>query len=251
MNLTFTPPFWGSRLLENISAVTVIPFINRRALFHQQWGLRPNDSEGEEILNRLITERFFASLKFKAIYGYYPCQSENETLFIYDDKACQKIVCQFEFPRQKEGEKRSVADYFQSRDSDNVDLIPFQLVTLGDQASLIEKELYQSDQYQAYLFHHGLYVILTEALAEFIHQRIRIELGFVDKEPKDVESLLRQEYQGKRLSLGFSSCPNLADQAKILSLLEANRIGVSLSEGFQLTPEYSTSAFIITGIVVP
>ncbi|MFI2620707.1 vitamin B12 dependent-methionine synthase activation domain-containing protein, partial [Streptomyces sp. NPDC018584] len=99
--------------------------------------------------------------------------------------------------------------------------------------------------YRDYLELHGLSVQLAEALAEYWHARVRAELGIAGGDPSALEGMFRTEYQGCRYSLGYPACPDLEDRAKIARLLEPERIGVRLSEEFQLHPEQSTDAIVI------
>lgn len=214
----------------------IVSYINRHVLYHFHWGLKKEDGRAPEIFDRLIKEsRESKILDLKAIYGYYPCQSDNESLLVYKDDSCEEVLHQFDFPRLH---GKCIADYFQSRSraraSGNVDTVAFSLVTIGEIASKFEQQLYQSDQYQEYLFWHGFHAAMTEALAEFIHARVFSELGFSHERSRRL-----------RFSFGYPSCPNLQDQSKILSLLNAEKIGVRLSESFQLWPEHSTSALIV------
>ena len=210
----------------------IVSSINRHALYHFHWGLKKDDKNASEIFDRLIQESRAAKvLDLKAIYGYYPCQSVNDSLIVYKDDSGEKIIYKFKFPRLH---GRCLADYFQSRESGHVDVIAFSLVSIGDAAYEFEQKLYQKNQYQDYLYWHGFHAAMTEGLAEFIHARVRSECGIPDEKSRS-----------SRFSFGYPSCPNLQDQSKILTLLNAEKIGVRLSESFQLWPEHSTSALIV------
>jgi 5-methyltetrahydrofolate--homocysteine methyltransferase len=124
-------------------------------------------------------------------------------------------------------------------------VVCFQVVTMGRHVSDITAELYAKNAYREYLELHGLSVQLTEALAEYWHARIRAETGFGDEDDPELAGVLRQRYRGSRYSFGYAACPNLEDRAKIVELLAAERVGVVLSEEFQLHPEQSTDALIV------
>jgi 5-methyltetrahydrofolate--homocysteine methyltransferase len=187
-------------------------------------------------------------LEAKLVYGYFPCQSEGNDLIIYrEDERTEHL--RFTFPRQpleqRGGKNLCLADYFASKDSGKIDVVPFQLVTMGRRASEYAAELFKADDYTNYLLFHGLSVEAAEALAEMWHKRIREELGFAHNDATLLAKLFHQGYQGSRYSFGYPACPNLEDQTKLFELLQPERIDVELSEEFQLHPEQSTSAIII------
>ncbi|MDQ6786788.1 MAG: methionine synthase [Acidobacteriota bacterium] len=253
-------PFYGSKVVREIDLDEVFAFINETALFKGQWQYKQGKSSKEDYAKLLENTVYpkFAAIKEKAkkenlltpkvVYGYFPCQSEGNDLIIYeDDKTTEKL--RFTFPRQpleqRGGKNLCLADYFAAKDSDKIDVVPFQLVTMGRRASEYALELFQSDNYTEYLLFHGLSVESAEALAEMWHKRIREELGFADKDAKELTKLFHQGYQGSRYSFGYPACPNLEDQTKLFELLRPERIDVELSEEFQLHPEQSTSAIIV------
>src|SRR5581483_682870 len=251
-----TPPFWGTRVADDIPLDDVFKYINEVALFKGQWQVRQgkrNQKEYQAFIEEKIVP-VFNELKAKsekekllvpkAVYGYFPCQSEGNELIIYhDDQKTERL--RFEFPRQPKGKRLCLADYFASRDSHRIDTVAFSLVTVGRKASEYAHQLFQSDNYSDYLYFHGLSVETAEALAEFWHKRVREELGIAGKDAKDVRKLFQQGYQGSRFSFGYPACPNLEDQTKLFELLDPSRIDVELTEEFQLDPEQSTSAIII------
>lgn len=241
-----TPPFWGTRILDTISVTDTIPYIHLNSLYHFQWGLDDNHKAlAETTFNQLIKENQENSIiQPRAIYGYFACQSDDGDLIIYTNPTAKKKLCRFTFPRQSSGQILCLADFFRSISSKEMDVVALQLVTIGANASTFARNLFKKNEYQKYLFWRGFNAAITEGLAEWVHQQIRLELGFKAEEPSPVE-ILKQKYHGKRFSLGYSACPNLEDQQKIVTLLDAKRIGVTLSETFQLVPEESTSAIIV------
>ena len=254
------PPFYGPRVLDDIDLDDVFEFINETALFKGQWQYKQGRSSKEdyaELLKNTVYPKYEAIkekakreglLTPKVVYGYFPCQSEGNDLIIYnEDRATERI--RFNFPRQpadqRGGKNQCLADFFASRESGKMDVVPFQLVTMGRRASEYAAELFKSDNYTDYLLFHGLSVEAAEALAEMWHKRIREELGIAGKDAPELAKLFHQGYQGSRYSFGYPACPNLEDQAKMFELIPAGEIGVELSEEFQLEPEQSTSAIII------
>lgn len=253
-------PFYGSKVVEIKDLTKVFDFINETALFKGQWQYkqgRKSKEEYQEILDKEVYPKF-REIKAKAIreklleaklvYGYFPCQSEGNDLIIYeDDQKTERL--RFTFPRQPKEQRGSknlcLADYFASKDSGVMDVVAFDLVTMGRRASEHAAELFKADRYNDYLLFHGLSVESAEALAEMWHKRIREELHFADKDAKELTKLFHQGYQGSRYSFGYPACPNLEDQTKLFELLQPERIDVELSEEFQLHPEQSTSAIII------
>ena len=200
--------------------------------------VRPVFDELKELCKReeLLTPR--------VVYGYFRCQSAGNDLIVYDaDERVERV--RFTFPRQPAGKRLCLADYFASVQSERLDVVAFHLVTVGRRASEYSQELFKQDNYADYLYFHGLSVESAEALAELWHKRIRQEFGIAANDAKNLNELFRQGYQGSRFSFGYPACPNLEDQTKLFELLDPSRIGVSLTEEFQLEPEQSTSAIII------
>jgi 5-methyltetrahydrofolate--homocysteine methyltransferase len=249
-------PFYGSRVVDDISLDDVFSFVNETALFKGQWqfkqGRRPVEEYEalvrekirpiyEELRERSKREEL---LQPRVVYGYFPAQSSGNDLIIYeDDEKTERM--RFTFPRQPEGKNLCLADFFASKESGRMDVAAFHLVTMGRRASEYAQELFKADNYAEYLYFHGLGVESAEALAELWHKRIREELGIAGDDAEDVRKLFRQQYQGSRFSFGYPACPSLEDQAKLFELLDPARIGVELSEEFQLEPEQSTSAIIV------
>ena len=249
-------PFYGSRLVDDISLDDVFSFVNETALFKGQWQFKQGRQPVEEYesLVRETVRPIYEELKERSkreqllqprvVYGYFPAQSSGNDLIIYnDDQKTERM--RFTFPRQPSGKNLCLADFFASKESGRVDVVAFHLVTMGRRASQYAQELFKSDNYADYLYFHGLGVESAEALAELWHKRIREELGIAGEDAKDVRKLFRQQYQGSRFSFGYPACPSLEDQAKLFELLDPSRIGVELSEEFQLEPEQSTSAIIV------
>jgi 5-methyltetrahydrofolate--homocysteine methyltransferase len=178
------------------------------------------------------------------VYGYFPAQSAGNDLVIYnDDEKTERM--RFTFPRQPGGKNLCLADFFASQESGRMDVVAFHLVTMGRRASEYAHELFKADNYAEYLYFHGLGVESAEALAEYWHKRIRQELNIAGDDAADVRKLFQQRYRGSRFSFGYPACPNLEDQAGLFQLIDPARIGVELTEEFQLDPEQSTSAIIV------
>jgi 5-methyltetrahydrofolate--homocysteine methyltransferase len=253
-------PFYGSKVVEITDLTKVFDFINETALFKGQWQFKQGKRSADEyqkILHDEVYPRYERLkaesirdklLEAKLVYGYFPCQSSGNDLVIYEsDEKTERL--RFTFPRQpleqRSGSNLSLADYFSSIDSGKMDVVAFQLVSMGKRASEHSAKLFKSDNYTDYLLFHGLSVESAEALAEMWHKRIREELGIASKDAVVMAKLFHQGYQGSRYSFGYPACPDLEEQTKIFELLQPERIGVELSEEFQLNPEQSTSAIII------
>jgi 5-methyltetrahydrofolate--homocysteine methyltransferase len=250
------PPFYGSRVVQEIPLDEVFAFVNETALFKGQWQFKQGRKSAEEY-RALVAEKVrpvYNELKERSkreallvprvVYGYFPCQSAGNDLIIYEEDERTERE-RFTFPRQPDGKRLCLADYFASVDSGRVDTVAFHLVTMGRRASEYAHELFKSDNYTDYLYFHGLSVESAEALAELWHKRIRVELGIAARDAAEVTKLFHQGYQGSRFSFGYPACPNLEDQTKLFRLLDPSRIDVSLTEEFQLEPEQSTSAIIV------
>jgi 5-methyltetrahydrofolate--homocysteine methyltransferase len=253
------PPFWGTKTLstEDFDMREVFSFINKKALYANQWQYRrPKDSstvEHRKFLEEKIDPKFRHWqeriieqnwLQPRAVYGYFPCNSERNDLIVFDHATDRELV-RFTFPRQPREKRRCISDYFLPIESGRRDLLAIQLVTMGAGASQVSQQLFQANLYDDYLHFHGLSVESAEALAEFLHKRIRLEAGFAGDDSEAVEQLFRGVYRGCRYSFGYPACPNLEDQQKLFQLIDPSAIGVALSEEFQLEPEQSTSAMIV------
>ena len=249
------PPFWGSRVVKGIQLADYASWLDEGALFKGQWGLKQSrasgpsyeelvESEGRPRLRGLLTKFQSEHLLEAAVtYGYFPCVSKGDDLIVLHEDGTERT--RFTFPRQRRGRRLCLADFFRPEDSGETDVVGFQVVTVGSRVSEAAGELFATDSYRDYLELHGLSVQLAEALAEYWHARVRAELGYGAEDPAQVEDMFALKYRGARFSLGYGACPDLEDRAKIADLLEPERIGVKLSEEFQLHPEQSTDAIVI------
>lgn len=250
------PPFWGTRVVTGIDLAAVFPFINEIALFRGQWQFVKgalNDAGYANLIEntarpvlkkwtrRAADEKLLAPA---VVYGYFPCQSEGDDLIIYQDD-CKTERMRFSFPRQMDEPFLCISDFFTDKSSGVMDVIGCHVVTVGEQASEFSARLFENHEYAGYLYFHGLSVETAEALAEYWHKIIRRELGIGFEDSPDIRKLFQQHYQGSRYSFGYPACPHLEDQKKLFELLEPERIGVKLSEEYQLHPEQSTSAIIV------
>ncbi|QEU81331.1 methionine synthase [Streptomyces subrutilus] len=250
-----TPPFWGTRVVKGIPLKDYASWLDEGALFKGQWGLKQAraggatyeelvESEGRPrlrgLLDKLHTENL---LEAAVVYGYFPCVSKDEDLIILDEQGNERT--RFTFPRQRRGRRLCLADFFRPEESGETDVVGLQVVTVGSKIGEATARLFEADAYREYLELHGLSVQLAEAMAEYWHARVRSELGFAGEDPAQVEDMFDLKYRGARFSLGYGACPDLEDRAKIADLLQPERIGVHLSEEFQLHPEQSTDAIVI------
>jgi len=264
------PPFWGVRVHKDFDLREIFQYINDTALFKNQWQLKtalPEDYprlveqkfrpiklqlEGEVLANGLLEP--------KAVWGYFPAQGEGNDVIVYEpgvgpgltgkSKAAVPTQAQellrFTFPRQREGRKLCIADFFSPKSSGKLDVIGLSLVTVGEKASQETQRLFEAGEYTKYLYLHGLSVETAEALAEFVHKKIREELGIAGDDAPHIRDLFHQKYRGSRYSFGYPACPNLEDQAKLFALLHPEEnVGVRLTSAFLLEPEQSTSAIVV------
>lgn len=248
-------PFYGDRRHTKFDLFEIYKYVNPVALFRGQWQFRRPDGLTNPQFSAWLEEnagpvferlkRELASvLRPKVKWGYFPCSSEGNDLVIYQDDAKTERL-RFSFPRQRDGRRQCLADFFRPTDGGATDTVGFHIVTVGEEVSKYEQSLFQKGDYQDYLFVHGMGVEVTEALAEYWHKQIRHELGIADQEPEDMRLLFSAKYHGSRYSFGYPACPNLEDQAKLFELLKPEEIGVQLTEEFMLAPEQSTSAIIV------
>ncbi|MFE7569675.1 methionine synthase [Streptomyces sp. NPDC057539] len=250
-----TPPFWGTRVVKGIQLKEYASWLDEGALFKGQWGLKearkggPSyeelvESEGRPHLRGWLEQMHTQNmLEAAVVYGYFPCVSKGDDLILLNDDGSERT--RFTFPRQRRGRRLCLADFFRPEESGETDVVGLQVVTVGSKIGAATAELFEANAYRDYLELHGLSVQLAEALAEYWHARVRSELGFAGEDPAEVEDMFALKYRGARFSLGYGACPDLEDRAKIAELLEPERIGVELSEEFQLHPEQSTDAIVI------
>ncbi|TYR65796.1 methionine synthase [Streptomyces parvus] len=250
------PPFRGTRVIKGIPLKEYASWLDEGALFKGQWGLKQNrtgdgptyeelvETEGRPHLRGWLDHLQSNNLLEAAVvYGYFPCVSKGEDLILLHEDGSERT--RFTFPRQRRGRRLCLADFFRPEESGETDVIGLQIVTVGSRIGEATAELFAANSYRDYLELHGLSVQLAEALAEYWHARVRSELGFGGEDPDDVEDMFALKYRGARFSLGYGACPDLEDRAKIADLLQPERIGVHLSEEFQLHPEQSTDAIVI------
>ncbi|MBB4892349.1 5-methyltetrahydrofolate--homocysteine methyltransferase [Streptomyces olivoverticillatus] len=250
------PPFWGTRVVKGIPLAEYASWLDERATFMGQWGLKATrggdgpsyeelvEREGRPRL-RMWLDRIHTQnlLEAAVVYGYFPCVAQGDDLVVLDESGGERT--RFTFPRQHRDRYLCLSDFFRTADAGEPDVVAFTVVTMGNRVSEAANELFAADAYREYLELHGLSVQLTEALAEYWHARIRSELGIAGSDPGSLDGMFRTEYQGCRYSLGYPACPDLEDRAKIVELLRPDRIGVTLSEEFQLHPEQSTDALVL------
>ena len=257
------PPFWGSQVLHEaeIDLEEVFAFLDRNALFAGQWQIRKAQGQSRQEYEDLLIEKAEPVLQQwkqrcideglltpRVAYGYFPCGRRGNTAVVFDP--AKAILGRFELPRQRAGNRYCIADFYRDclegpqGDLSPSDVLPMQAVTMGEKASQFAQELFKADKYTDYLYFHGLAVQMAEALAEWVHARIRRELGFAADEPAALRDVLAQRYRGSRYSFGYPACPNVADSRQQLEWLGAQRIGLSMDESDQLDPEQSTTALV-------
>src|SRR5499427_9483963 len=268
------PPFWGVKVTKDYDLREIFPFINDTALFKNQWQLKTASQEDyarlvedkyrpikKKLEEEVLNSGFFEP---KVVYGYFPAQSEGNDVIVYEpggagiptseperisaaqSNATARELLRFTFPRQKEGRKLSIADFFVPKASGKMDVLGLSLVTIGPKATQETQRLFENGEYTRYLYLHGLSVETAEALAEYHHKKMREELGIAGEDSPHIRDLFHQKYRGSRYSFGYPACPHLEDQTKLFALLHPeNNIGVRLTSGFLLEPEQSTSAIVV------
>jgi 5-methyltetrahydrofolate--homocysteine methyltransferase len=262
-----TPPFWGVRVRKDYDLRELFQYINETALFKNQWQLK-TASQADYV--RLVQEKFRPILfkledevagsglfEPKVVYGYFPAQADGNDVVVYepgdaaagrprDAAATHTEFLRFTFPRQREGRRLCISDFFAPKASGQMDVIGLSLVTIGPQASVETQRLFEGGEYTKYLYLHGLSVETAEALAELHHKKMREELGIAGEDAAEIRDLFHQKYRGSRYSFGYPACPNLEDQTKLFALLKPEEnVGVRLTSGFLLEPEQSTSAIVV------
>lgn len=272
-----TAPFWGTRIVKGLKLADYAEFLDERATFMGQWGLKPSRAEDgasyQELvetegrprlrywLDRILAEGMFDA---KVVYGYFPVYSDGEEVVVLhhgDDPqgllGAKGLLApdggsgplgterlRFSFPRQRRDRHLNLADFIKSKESGQIDVLPIKLVTVGAEVDKHTAKLFEANAYREYMELHGLAMQLTESLAEFWHARVRAELGFESEDPKDIDGFFDLKYRGARFSLGYPACPEMEDRRKIVELLKPERVGIELSDELMLNPEQSTDAFV-------
>ncbi len=251
------PPFWGARVVQRIDPRAVAAFINENMLFQVQWQYRKNRRSPEEFRRyindevRPILRNLLAQcandgiLQPQAVYGFWPAQSDGDTLVIFHPDDRDREIARFEFPRMGKPPYWCLSDFFKPVSSGAFDVASFMVVTVGRKVSDVAHQWLKDDRYRDYLHLHGLGVEMAEALAEYLHKQIRVEWSIAGRDAREKQGLFKQRYQGSRYSFGYPACPRLEDQLKLWPILKPGRIGVTLSEEFQLEPEQTTTALIV------
>jgi 5-methyltetrahydrofolate--homocysteine methyltransferase len=240
-------PFFGTRVERDIPLDEVFQVLDLDELYRLQWGGRGSGPEYERSV-REVFEPTLARLKTsaategwltpRAVYGFFPAHSRGNDVIVYDPAAYNedgslRELATFHFPRQEGRERLCIADYFRARDSSDVDVVGFQVVTVGDEATRRFDALQAAGEYSEAYFAHGLAVETAEAVAEWLHRKIRQELGVPPG-------------RGKRYSWGYGACPDLEDHATVFKILPVEReLGMQLTTAFQLVPEQSTAAIVV------
>jgi 5-methyltetrahydrofolate--homocysteine methyltransferase len=265
-----TPPFWGVRVRKDYDLRELFPYINETALFKNQWQLKTAsqsdylrlvDEKFRPILHKLEDEVIGSGLfEPKVVYGYFPAQADGNDVIVYSAEGQPSLssagqpmaavptqeLLRFTFPRQREGRRLAISDFFAPKALGKMDVIGLSLVTIGPKASVETQRLFEGGEYTKYLYLHGLSVETAEALAEFHHKKMREELGIAGDDAAEIRDLFHQKYRGSRYSFGYPACPNLEDQTKLFALLKPEEnVGVRLTSGFLLEPEQSTSAIVV------
>jgi 5-methyltetrahydrofolate--homocysteine methyltransferase len=251
-----SPAFWGTRVFKNYKLAEVFPYLNETALFKNQWQLK---TAAQSDYLRLVEEKYRPILldlekeveaaswfEPKAIIGFYPCASQGNDLVVFDPEDPARELERITFPRQAQGRRLSIADFFEPISAAQRDVVGFSMVTIGDEASRQTQKLFDAGDFTKYLYLHGLSVESAEGLAELAHKQAREFLSIAGEDAPRVTDLFHQKYRGSRYSFGYPACPNLEDQTKIFRLLKPEEnIGVRLTEGFHLEPEQSTNCIVV------
>ncbi|KYO50372.1 methionine synthase [Tistrella mobilis] len=250
------PPFWGARVIEHVPLKSVVPYLNETMLFQFHWGYKRagrKPAEFEAYVKQELWPKLEALLKTcakekildpQAAYGYWKAAGEGNDLVLFETDGTTELA-RFRLPRQDREGGLCVADFVRDISDPVRDVIGLQVVTVGQHASDVARDWFAADRYQDYLYLHGLGVEIAEAMAEYVHKRIRAELGYAAEDAREIDRMLKQGYRGSRYSFGYPACPNLADQRVLLELLGADRIGIQMGDEDQLHPEQSTSAIVL------
>jgi 5-methyltetrahydrofolate--homocysteine methyltransferase len=252
-----TPPFWGTQIIKDIPLDELFAYLDVNALFGTQWQFRKPKEQSRSEYDAFLAKKAYPVLEYWkkrileekllepiSVYGYFPVQTVGNEVIVYSPDDRTQELSSFKFPRQRSLRRLCITDFYAVKESGIIDVMPLQAVTVGQIATDFAQSLFQANQYTDYLYFNGLAVQMAEAVAEWTHARIRTELGFSSEEPDNIRDILAQRYRGSRFSFGYPACPNMQDQYKLLDLLDAKRVGLTMDESEQLHPEQSTTALI-------
>ncbi len=254
-----TPPFWGTKVLKDgdISIEDFFPYVDVKLLYTGRWRFRRLKDQSQQDYNEFLATKAYGILEEwkekviaddlihpAAIYGYFPCNAEGNTVYVYDPQDHNKLLTTFEFPRQRGGKRLCIADFYATKESGEIDVFPMQAVTAGQIGTTHAQKLFEDNHYLDYHYYHGVAMQMADGIADWIHAKIRKELGFGAEEPDNITDIMRQNYRGSRYSFGYPACPNMGDQFKQMDLLDTSRIDLYMSENEFLYPEQSTTAFV-------
>jgi 5-methyltetrahydrofolate--homocysteine methyltransferase len=236
------PPFWGARELD-VNLDDVYPYLDRHVLFKLHWGGRgkkgeewrrivegDGDDEGfAPKLERMWREQDY--LRPRVRLGYFPAAADGNELVVFDPDDHERELERLTFPRQPKHDRICLADFFRPLDSGERDVVALQGVTVGPEVTEVMAQLERDGEFAEQLFTHGLGVQAAEGLAEWLHSEVRRGLGI-------------ELDQGRRYSWGYPACPDQSEHEKVWRLLELDKIGMYLSDGFAVMPEQSTVAIV-------
>ena len=268
-----TPPFWGRRVLQkqDLDINTIFEWVNKKSVIKMHWGYKKGKMPKDEYEKMLEEKVYPAFERLKQefidkdlfeptiIYGYYPCRSNDQELYLFDESEGWNVdenasrepfeevkdrhTVKFSFPRQRRKPHRALSDFFRH---DRHDVIALTCVSAGAKFSEYEKELYDAGKYLEYNMVHGFSVELAEALAEVVHKQIRMDLNILrEDEGATLRDVRMRRYQGARYSFGYAACPDLEQSRELFDVLKPEEFGIELSETFQIHPEQSTSALVV------
>jgi 5-methyltetrahydrofolate--homocysteine methyltransferase len=237
------PPFWGVRELD-VPMDQVYHHLDTHVLFKLHWGGR--GVKGDEWTKLLRDdfqprlERMWATQTYlhpRALLGYFPCNADGNELIVWDwdpahpfDPARTRELERLVFPRQPRHDRICLADFFRPLGQEP-DVVAIQAVTAGDEVTELMARLEKDGEFAEQLFVHGLGVQTAEGMAEWLHAKVRSDLGIAPA-------------QGRRYSWGYPACPEQSEHEKVFRLLDAPSIGLRLSGGYAVEPEQSTLAIV-------
>ena len=231
------PPFWGVRELP-VDLAEVFPLLDTHVLFKLHWGGKGVKGEAWE---RLLQDDFKPRLERmwreqdylepRALYGYFPVNADGDELIFFDPADPSSELERLRFPRQPAHDRLCLSDYWRPLESGDRDVCVLQAVTAGPSVTTLCQRLEKEGEFAEQLFVHGLGVQSAEGIAEWLHERVRRELGLLPD-------------QGRRYSWGYPACPDQEQHVPVFELLGAGSIGLTLSGGYAVEPEQSTVAIV-------
>jgi 5-methyltetrahydrofolate--homocysteine methyltransferase len=253
------PSFTGRRVIDDVSLEEIVEYIDW-TFFFSAWELkgkypkildhpkhghaaRELYEHGRELLERIVSQKLLTP---RAVYGFWPAASEGDDIVLYEDADSSCELLRFPMLRQQAGQpegkpNRCLADYIAPAAAGVEDHLGAFALTTGIGADELAASYEQDhDDYNAIMV-KALADRLAEAFAELLHARARRDWAYGTEEALSNEDLIAEKYRGIRPAFGYPACPDHAPKRRLFDLLQAEEVGIRLTESCAMAPAASVS----------